>query len=84
MVRKQVYITPAQDALLKQRAEEIGTTESDLIRQGIDRLGQAAWSGPADARAWEDELAFIERRAALPGLGLPRGWTRDELYADRR
>jgi hypothetical protein len=35
MIRKQVCIEEEQDALLKQRACELGVTESRLIREGI-------------------------------------------------
>jgi hypothetical protein len=33
MVRKQVYIEPEQDALLKRRAAQLGVTEAELIRR---------------------------------------------------
>ena len=81
MVRKQIYIAPEQDALLKRRARELGLTESTLIRQGLEQVGRQPTVSPDD-RAWEDELAFIRRRAALPGGG-SRHWTREELYAER-
>ncbi|MFH1951541.1 MAG: CopG family transcriptional regulator [Pseudomonadota bacterium] len=37
MIRKQIYIQPAQDATLKQRAMMLGVTEAELIRRAIDR-----------------------------------------------
>jgi hypothetical protein len=40
MVRKQVYIEPEQAELLKQRANELGMSEADLIRRCIDQLAQ--------------------------------------------
>ena len=80
MIRKQVYIGPEHEAALKRRARELGVTESDLIRRGIEQVGRR--TERLDERAWEDELAFIEERAALPVLSSVggRGWTRDELY----
>jgi hypothetical protein len=82
MIRKQVYLQPDQDALLKRQARELGVTESELIRRGIEQLARGAVTVP-DAQAWLDELAFIKQRAALPELPEGRSWTRDELYADR-
>jgi hypothetical protein len=46
MVRKQVYIEPRQDKLLKQWAEETGRSEAEIFRQVLDR--QAAVAGPMD------------------------------------
>jgi hypothetical protein len=82
MVRKQIYIAPEQDALLKRRARELGLTESTLIRQGLEQVGRQP-TVPPDEQAWEDELAFIRRRAGLPAVGGSRRWTREELYAER-
>ncbi len=82
MVRKQVYIEPGQEELLKRRAKQLGVTESDLIRMGIEQMGAAA-SVPVDEVAWQDELTFIRERARLQALGRARGWTRDDLYEER-
>jgi hypothetical protein len=83
MVRKQIYIEPKQDALLKRRAKELGVTESDLIRRGIDQVDRAHAGLPLDRTAWEEELTFIRERARIQELGRTRGWTRDELYQER-
>jgi len=83
MVRKQVYIEPEQDRLLKRRAKELGVTESDLIRRGIDQADRARAGLPLDRAAWEAELTFIRERARIQQLGRTRGWTREELYQER-
>jgi hypothetical protein len=80
MVRKQVYIAPDQDAFLKQRASELGVTEADLIRQGIEQLRRAPGLRYLDDQAWQEEWAFIQERARIPEQGGKRRWTRDELY----
>jgi hypothetical protein len=82
MIRKQVYLEPDRDALLKRQARELGVTESDLIRRGIEQLARGSVTA-RDEQAWRDELAFIRERAARPELPEGRSWTRDELYADR-
>lgn len=83
MVRKQVYIEPEQDRLLKRRAKELGVTESDLIRRGIDQVDRAHAGLPLDRAAWEEELTFIRERARIQELSRTRGWTREELYQER-
>ena len=83
MVRKQVYIEPEQDRLLKRRARELGVTESDLIRSGIDQVDRARAGLPLDRAAWEEELTFIRERARVQELGRTRGWTREGLFQER-
>ena len=83
MVRKQVYIEPEQDRLLKRRARELGVTESDLIRSGIDQVDRARAGLPLDRVAWEEELTFIRERARVQELGRTRGWTREGLFQER-
>jgi hypothetical protein len=79
MVRKQVYIRPGQEALLKRLAQETGMTEAELIRQAIDRRSGAVHL-PRDLRAWQEERAFIARlieQGPVPG---ERTWRREELH----
>jgi hypothetical protein len=83
MIRKQVYIAAEHDAFLKQRARELGVTEADLIRQGIEQLRRAPAEQYQDEQAWREERAFIEERARMPEHGGRRQWTRDELYDER-
>ena len=52
LVRKQVYIEPGQERFLKRRAAELGVTEVDLIRQGINLLAQAPVVRVLDAEAY--------------------------------
>jgi len=81
MIRKQVYIRAAQDKQLKERAERLGVTESELIRRGIDQA-TAVIKGPRDPKAWADALAFMKKRAELKVPQTGRQWTRDDLYED--
>ena len=83
MVRKQIYITPAQERLLKQQARALGITESEVIRRGITQLSRVPAEVPLDHRAWLEELAFMRKRARKAGAGGARNWTREELYEDR-
>ncbi|TMD50602.1 MAG: hypothetical protein E6I93_11825 [Chloroflexi bacterium] len=38
LVRKQTYITPAQDRAVKRLAQQQGTTEADILRRAIDQF----------------------------------------------
>jgi hypothetical protein len=78
MVRRQVYLAPEQDALLRRRAQELGVSESAVIRMSIEQAQASAT--PRNDDAWQEELAFIRKRAAIPETGEKRRWTRDELY----
>lgn len=83
MVRKQVYIEPEQDALLKQRSREIGVTEAELIRRGIDSLMTSTEMLEASRRkAWECELAFMKSRIDPQAAQRTRSWNRQEIYDD--
>jgi hypothetical protein len=83
MVRKQVYIEPRQDKLLKRWAAETGRTEAEIVREALDR-----WMASEERRreaeaAWEEERAFIEARMAEGPVPGGRRWTREELYEER-
>jgi hypothetical protein len=83
MIRKQVYIEPDQDAVLKKQAAMLGVTEAEVIRRAIDT--QVAFLKPAvrDLHAWEREKAFIAGRIATGPVPGGRKFSRDELYAER-
>jgi hypothetical protein len=84
MIRKQIYLEAGQDALLKQRAQELGISEAALIRQCLESLEQHTL--PLDRQAWEEERTFLQHRLhTVPSQGSPqqRTWTREELYAER-
>ncbi len=99
MIRKQVYIEPEQDELLKRRSKELGISEAALIRQAIDRLGADGDESPPNRQAWEEakrviqermklpawqeELAFINQRMQLRVPQTGRSWTREEIYEER-
>ena len=99
MIRKQVYIEPEQEQLLKRRSKELGISEAALIRQAIDRLGADGDEPPPNRQAWEEakrviqermklpawqeELAFIKQRMQLRVPQTGRSWTREEIYDER-
>jgi Ribbon-helix-helix protein, copG family len=57
MNRTQIYLSPAQQKILKSMAARTGRTQSDLIRDAIDRfVGQSTIS---------DRASVIKRSAGL-------------------
>jgi hypothetical protein len=85
MVRKQIYIESEQDARLKERARELGLTESEVIRRAIDEALSGTLRRSRAIEAWDAALEFARARVNLPGAGSGggRGWTREELYDER-
>ena len=79
-VRKQIYIEPRQEALLKRLASELKVTEAELIRQAIDRQTGSFRFPKRDLSIWEEEKAFITRlieQGPVPG---GRTWRREALH----
>lgn len=83
MVRKQVYIEPRQERLLKRRARALGVTEAELIRDGIDLLDSARPPAASRERALTELFAVIEKRIEMRVPQTGRGWTREDLYEER-
>ena len=86
MVRKQIYIEPRQEVLLKQAAKRESVSEAELVRLALDRQLGGGWlhSPPPDPLAWEKAYQFMrELRARGPIEGQARTWKREELYEER-
>ncbi len=85
-IRKQVYIEPRQQGLLKRLAQMCGVSEAELIRQAIDRQLSDIQTQPAqlDPVAWEEAYQFmvaLHARGALLEQG--RKWNREDVYEER-
>ncbi len=80
LVRKQFYISKKHDAMLKERAKVLGTTEAELVREAIEaQLGKIRFSRK-HLQQWQEEKKFIRE---LIGKGPAKGgrtWKRDDLY----
>lgn len=89
MIRKQVYIEQEQDDKLKHLAQQLGLTESELIRRAIEAFGgqDAGLSAPAageDEAPWKRVSKYLQisDRPISSGLeSLP--WSRSDIYRDR-
>ena len=80
MVRKQVYIEPHQEAMLKRLAREAGVAEAEVIRKAIDQQAGSLLTRRRDLAAWQQERDLIRQlieRGPVPGK---RRWRREELH----
>ena len=86
MIRKQVYIEPRHDRMLKQRANQRGVTEAELIREALDHADgrPAVRRRDVDLDAAREAIAFMRSLSARTNRA-PKGrtWTRESLYEDR-
>jgi hypothetical protein len=82
MIRKQVYIEPEQEEMLKRRSKELGISEAELIRRGIEQVTRRTPLA-RDPRALERLMEIINERMKMDVPQTGRTWTRDELYEER-
>ncbi len=86
MIRKQFYIDPHHDYLLKKLARAMGTTEAELVRRALEAHLNTGLVAGRNLRAWEAERSFIQERGKMRGETRPlrgkdgRTWLRDDLY----
>ncbi len=77
MKRKQIYIEANQDRRLRDMSRRHGKSESELIREGINRI---LADPPLDRAAWDRELAYIDSLIRKGPLKGGRTWKREDLY----
>ena len=85
MIRKQVYIEPRQDRMLKRRAKQGGVTEAEIIREALDRVetSGAVRQRNGDRDAAQRALEFMRSLADAGPRLKGRAWSRESLYEDR-
>lgn len=84
MVRKQLYITEAQEEALKNRAQSLGISEAELTRRALDAfLGESSPEAPWRPSALERLLEHTRDLAGRHQLPSDYEFDREELYADR-
>ncbi len=86
MVRKQIYITRRQQALLKRLSHQLGLSEAAIIRQAIDREAAKGKNQipVSDEQSWQDALSFMRSLRDRSHLFKePYRWNREELYGER-
>jgi len=83
-IRKQIYIDPEQEAILKQITQETGVSEAETIRQAIVRYSSLLKHHHLDRNIWQREEEFIKQLIERGGKESPapikRTWKREDLY----
>ncbi|MEX1255638.1 MAG: hypothetical protein WEE64_14980 [Dehalococcoidia bacterium] len=83
MIRKTYRITLQQDVFLRQRAQALGVSQSEIARQSIDATVRSEVSLRTDPTAWEQLRKDMEERAKIDAPQTGRSWTREGLYEER-
>jgi hypothetical protein len=86
MVRKQFYLPKRLNQLLKRKAKQRGISESEVLRQALERDVEMSTPVVRDSRKALDEIiAFARSLRERPELmrGKPVRWNRQELYDER-
>jgi len=79
-VRKQIYIEPRQNRLLKQLVRIRGDSEAEIIRRAIDEYARDMQFPARDLDAWEEEKEYIQSLMAKGPVEGKRTWRREDLY----
>jgi hypothetical protein len=79
-IRKQIYIEPDQNTILKRLSAERGMPEAEIIREAITQHMQGLRVRGRDLRAWEAERNFIGQLSAQGAALEPQTWQREELH----
>ena len=80
MVRKQIVMDPEQERALEERAQQLGVSQSSLIRDALERFLAESEEEQRRAAAWERLKRGWEEADRL-GIGSGgRKWTREELH----
>jgi hypothetical protein len=80
MIRKQVYLEPAQDKALKRLARRTHRPEAEIIRAALDLHLEEAAGAQRRKAAWREVGSFIGQRIAGGSVPGGRSWRREDLY----
>jgi predicted transcriptional regulator len=82
MTGKRLYLTEDQSRRVRALARARHTSESNIMREALDRYFGLAETNDAEAReSWLQHVAWAKSLPTLAsGSGQPRGWTREELH----
>jgi predicted DNA-binding protein len=79
-IRKQIYIEPDQEVLLKRLSRELGKPEAVIIRQAIETQARSVRLYRRDMKAWEAERNFIKELIQAGPVPGGRDWDRESLH----
>lgn len=79
-IRKQIYLDPQQNRLIKQASQRLGVSEAEIIRQAIVTQTWQLRPVQKSLKAWEDERQFLQTLIEQGAVSGKRTWKRDDLY----
>lgn len=79
-IRKQIYLDPQQNELLKQTSRKLGVSEAEVIRRAILSQTSRISIAQHNRKAWENELHFIQSLISQGSVLGKRKWKREDLY----
>ena len=79
-VRKQIYLDPEQNAIIKAAARKLQVSEAEIIRQAIMAQTYRMKLPTRNSRAWHKELNFMRSLAEQGAVVGGRQWQREELH----
>ena len=86
MTRKQLYLPKRLNQFLKRAARQRGISESEIMRQALEREAEISTSAVRDSKkAWDEIVAYVEIVHNKPELmhGKSYKFNREELYEER-
>ena len=79
-IRKQIYLEPQQNEMLKQTSRRLGVSEAEIIRQAIVAQTARIATGRKNLAAWEKERQFLQTLLEQGSVNGGRTWKREDLY----
>jgi len=79
-IRKQIYLDPQQNEMLKQASQRLSISEAEVIRQAIIAQTSRAIPGKKNLAAWKKEKQFLQALLDQGGVAGKRTWKREDLY----
>jgi hypothetical protein len=79
-IRKQIYLDPQQNELLKQTSQRLGVSEAEIIRQAIVAQTWRLRATRKNQAAWKKERQFLQTLLDQGSLAGGRNWKREDLY----
>jgi hypothetical protein len=79
-IRKQIYLDPKQNEILKQTSRKLGVSEAEVIRRAILSQASRINISQQNRKAWEHELQLIQSLIRQGQIQGKRKWKREDLY----
>jgi hypothetical protein len=79
-IRKQIYLDPQQNEMLKQTSRRLNISEAEIIRQAIVAQTGRTIPGKKNLAAWKKERQFLQTLLEQGSVAGSRTWKREDLY----